>query len=215
MQDETVVIVGGGLAAQRFTETLRAGGFGGPVRMVSEEAIRPYDRPPLSKEVLAGKVEADSIHLRPESWYVDADIELLLGRHAERLDLERRTVVHFALAGEYLEEAPYVGVLFIAGAVGAIYVAIRLWTSRDVVAWGLGALIAAGMFVGFILSRTVGLPSFHEAEWEPSGIVSLTLEGLYLAGMGWWLRAHPRRARAADDAVPRRVGEVLTGWGRE
>ena len=85
--------------------------------------------------------------------------------------------LHLALAPEYLEEEPYVGVLFILGGIAAVAVAVRLWKGRDPLAWLLAALLAAGMAVGFVLSRTVGLPGFHEAEWELSGLVSLVLEG--------------------------------------
>ena len=102
-------------------------------------------------------------------------------------------LIHLALADEYLSEARYLGLLFIAGGVASLYAAVRLWLARDVVAWLLGALVAAGMFVGFILSRTVGLPGFREAEWEPSGIVSLILEAAYLTGMWLWLRRRSRR----------------------
>ena len=49
-----VVIVGGGLAAQRCAETLRKRGYEAPVRIVCAEAEPPYDRPPLSKDVAAG-----------------------------------------------------------------------------------------------------------------------------------------------------------------
>jgi hypothetical protein len=111
-------------------------------------------------------------------------------------------VIHFALASEYLDETTYIGVLFIAGGVAAVYVAARLWISRDLVAWSLGGLLAAGMFVGFILSRTVGLPSFHESEWETSGIAALILEAGYIGVMGWWLSSRVRRARATQDALP-------------
>ncbi len=92
MHDQGVLIVGGGLAAQRFSETLRARGYDGRIRMVSAEALRPYDRPPLSKELLAGDVDPDDVHLRPQGWYAEKDIELLLGRRAERLDADRRVV---------------------------------------------------------------------------------------------------------------------------
>ncbi len=119
-------------------------------------------------------------------------------------------LIHLALAGEYLEEAPYIGVLFIAGGIGAGYVAFRLWSARDLAAWSLGGLISAGMFVGFILSRTVGLPSFHEEEWEASGILSLLLEAFYLGAMAWWLRSQERRTRAAREAVPRSFGRLVT-----
>ena len=56
MNDNGVLIVGGGLAAQRCAETLRRRGYEGPVRMVCAEPDPPYDRPPLSKELLAGTV---------------------------------------------------------------------------------------------------------------------------------------------------------------
>jgi len=89
-------------------------------------------------------------------------------------------VLHLVLAPEYMGEQAYVGVLFILGAIAAIAVAIRLWSHDDGGAWALGSLIAAGMAVGFVLSRTVGLPGFHESEWELSGLVSLALEGGFL-----------------------------------
>jgi hypothetical protein len=85
-------------------------------------------------------------------------------------------VLHLILAPEYLSEQAYVGVLFILGGLAAIAIAARLWMRDDGAAWALGGLVAAGMAVGFVLSRTVGLPGFHESEWELSGIVSVLLE---------------------------------------
>jgi len=90
-------------------------------------------------------------------------------------------LLHLALAPEYLGEQAYVGVLFILGGLTAGALALRLWAREDVRAWTLGALIAAGMAVGFVLSRTVGLPGFHEAEWEGSGLLSLLLEAGFVA----------------------------------
>jgi hypothetical protein len=84
--------------------------------------------------------------------------------------------LHLILAPEYLSEQAYIGVLFILGGLVAIALAVRLWMRDDAAAWALGALVAAGMAVGFVLSRTVGLPGFHESEWELSGIVSVLLE---------------------------------------
>lgn len=76
-----IVIAGGGLAAQRGAEALRSRGYDGPVRMVCAESHRPYDRPPLSKEALLSGAPAD-FSLRPEAWYRDNDVELLLGVRA-------------------------------------------------------------------------------------------------------------------------------------
>jgi len=84
--------------------------------------------------------------------------------------------LHLVLAPEYIGEQAYIGVLFVLGGIAAIAVAARLWSRDDAAAWALGALIAAGMAVGFVLSRTVGLPGFHESEWEISGLVSVVLE---------------------------------------
>jgi NADPH-dependent 2,4-dienoyl-CoA reductase/sulfur reductase-like enzyme len=87
-----VVIVGGGLAAQRCCETLRSRGFRGPIRIVAEEGRRPYDRPPLSKDVLAGKRTTDSLGFRPASWYAEKEVDLLLGDPAVALDPGIKTV---------------------------------------------------------------------------------------------------------------------------
>jgi 3-phenylpropionate/trans-cinnamate dioxygenase ferredoxin reductase component len=74
-----IVIAGGGLAAQKCAETLRSRGYDGPIRMVCAEPVRPYDRPPLSKEALTGEVDPS---LRPADWYADNEVELLLGTTA-------------------------------------------------------------------------------------------------------------------------------------
>jgi len=86
MRDEGVVIVGGGLAAQRCAETLRRRGYEGRVRMVCAEPSPPYDRPPLSKAVLAGETGEDELAYRPAWWYDEKGVELLLGTRATGLD---------------------------------------------------------------------------------------------------------------------------------
>lgn len=82
----THVIVGANLAGGRAAEALRDAGFDGRVVLVGEEPDRPYERPPLSKDVLRGETEPDEIFLRPEDWYRDNDVELRLGVRATSLD---------------------------------------------------------------------------------------------------------------------------------
>src|SRR5436190_758121 len=82
----------------------------------------------------------------------------------------------------------------IVGGLAALYVAVRLWMAPDRFAWTLGAVVSACMFVGFILSRTTGLPGFKEPEWELSGIVSLILEAGFLAAFIAARRAQPAAA---------------------
>ena len=84
-----IVIAGGGLAGQRCAEALRARGYDGAIRMVCAEPVRPYDRPPLSKDALTADDAVDP-SLRPESWYADNDVDLLLGVTA--LGVEGRTL---------------------------------------------------------------------------------------------------------------------------
>ncbi len=86
MKDDGVVIAGGGLAAQRCVEGLRRRGYEGPVRIVCAEPDPPYDRPPLSKEVLAGSAEEEAVAYRPAWWYEERGVELLLDARAERLN---------------------------------------------------------------------------------------------------------------------------------
>ena len=86
MRAAGVVIVGGGLAGQRCAETLRRRGYDDPITMVCGEPVRPYDRPPLSKGVLAGALPGDSVWLRPKDWYADNEVELMLGLMGVRLD---------------------------------------------------------------------------------------------------------------------------------
>ena len=92
MSDNGVVIVGGGLAAQRCAEGLRRRGYEAPVRIVCAEPEAPYDRPPLSKQVLAGGAEEETVGFRPSWWYEEKGIELLLGVRAERLDPAAQTL---------------------------------------------------------------------------------------------------------------------------
>ena len=85
-----VVIAGAGLAAQRCAEALRRGGYAGRVIVVGDEAWAPYDRPPLSKDLLCGALEPVAPLLRTGDWHAANDVELLLGDAACGLDAARR-----------------------------------------------------------------------------------------------------------------------------
>ena len=84
-----LLIVGGGLAAQRCIETLRAAGDDRPVTVVCDEPVRPYDRPPLSKEGLLGPLDPS---FRSDEWYREHGVEMRLGAAAAALDPARRRV---------------------------------------------------------------------------------------------------------------------------
>lgn len=88
--EKGIVIVGGGLAATRTAEQLRRAGYTGPLVIVSDEVHLPYDRPPLSKEVL--RSEIDDVTLKPREFYDEQDITLRLGSAATSLDTAAQTV---------------------------------------------------------------------------------------------------------------------------
>jgi NADPH-dependent 2,4-dienoyl-CoA reductase/sulfur reductase-like enzyme len=85
-----MVIVGGGLAATRTAEQLRRSEYTGPITIVSDEDHLPYDRPPLSKEVL--RAEVDDVTLKPAEFYEENDITVLLGNGARSVDTSAQSV---------------------------------------------------------------------------------------------------------------------------
>ena len=90
---EAFVIVGASLAGAKAAEALRTGGFVGRVVLLGEEAERPYERPPLSKDYLQGKSEKDDIYVHPDGWYAAHDIELRLNDRVAAIDRVAHQVI--------------------------------------------------------------------------------------------------------------------------
>ena len=86
-----IVVVGASLAGLRGIEALRRDGYDGAITLVGAEPHLPYDRPPLSKQVLAGSLEPDQIALRREP-IEDLALDLRLGRRAISLDAQAREI---------------------------------------------------------------------------------------------------------------------------
>ena len=86
---ETVLIAGAGLAGSRCAETLRGAGFDGRIVLAGEEPVPPYERPALSKQLLAG--ERHDVFLRPHGYWEERDIELRLGVRVHAVDMRERT----------------------------------------------------------------------------------------------------------------------------
>jgi apoptosis-inducing factor 3 len=89
---DSVLILGGGAAGQSAAETLRREGYDRPVTIVEAGPDAPYDRPNLSKDYLAGNAPEEWIPLRPESFYSEQNIELVLGRRAISVITDERQV---------------------------------------------------------------------------------------------------------------------------
>jgi 3-phenylpropionate/trans-cinnamate dioxygenase ferredoxin reductase subunit len=92
MTTQTFVIIGGGLAASRAIEGIRETDQDSRIVLVSEEDRIPYERPPLSKDVLMGKKPEQSACTHPPEWYDEQHVDLRLGTAATAIDPARRTV---------------------------------------------------------------------------------------------------------------------------
>lgn len=92
MQRYDVLIVGGGHAGGQAVIALRQGGFAGSIALVSSEPEAPYERPPLSKDYLAGEKTFDRLLLRAETFWSERQIALLLARTVVAVDAEAHTV---------------------------------------------------------------------------------------------------------------------------
>lgn len=106
-----VVVVGAGQAGFQAAASLREAGFGGTLTVVGDEAVAPYQRPPLSKAYLTGKATGETLALRPPGYYADHRIALRLGTRAVALD---RAVRQVALASG--ERLPYDHLILATGA---------------------------------------------------------------------------------------------------
>ena len=102
MTFENVVIVGAGHAGGCAAAALRSAGFGGEITLVGSERHPPYERPPLSKELLGGAIAVEKTYLRPLDWYAASNIALRLDttvlaidRTARRLQLSDKASIPY------------------------------------------------------------------------------------------------------------------------
>lgn len=83
---ESIVVIGAGLAGAKTVERLRGLGYAGSLTLIGDESQAPYERPPLSKEYLAGSVDFADALAHPLEWYRDKDIDLRLTTSVTAID---------------------------------------------------------------------------------------------------------------------------------
>ncbi len=89
---QNIVIIGAGQAGAQAVASLKAEGYAGTITVVGDEAYAPYQRPPLSKAYLMGKLERARLFLKPDSFYRDSGCELILNTSAKAIDRNAKTV---------------------------------------------------------------------------------------------------------------------------
>jgi 3-phenylpropionate/trans-cinnamate dioxygenase ferredoxin reductase component len=92
MTPAPIVVVGGGLAAGTLVTQLRERGHDGEVVLVTDEAHAPYERPPLSKDLLLGKAEPSDAAVHEDAWYAEHDVDLRTSTRATAVDLAEQRV---------------------------------------------------------------------------------------------------------------------------
>ncbi|NML32365.1 FAD-dependent oxidoreductase [Paraburkholderia sp. G-4-1-8] len=105
-----IVVVGASVAGLRAVETLRREGFEGDITLVSGEPHAPYDRPPLSKQILTSEIGPAELQYREIDWFAQQEVTLRLGEHAEQLDVRAKRL---RIGGQWLR---YDGLIVATGA---------------------------------------------------------------------------------------------------
>jgi uncharacterized membrane protein YfcA len=111
-------------------------------------------------------------------------------------------LIHLVEAPEYYSEAAYLGMLFIANALGA---AVSMWGIYRQMAWGwaLGVVVAGGAVIAYFISRTVGLPGFTGAPWfESMDVLSLVVEIAFVVIAVYVLFDRPLARRSHPGRLP-------------
>jgi 3-phenylpropionate/trans-cinnamate dioxygenase ferredoxin reductase subunit len=85
-----VLLIGGGVASVRCARTLRREGFDGRITLVGDEPTLPYNRPPLSKELLRDDLPDDLVLAEPQRWYERRGVDLITDRRVAGVDLDER-----------------------------------------------------------------------------------------------------------------------------
>jgi hypothetical protein len=90
-------------------------------------------------------------------------------------------IIHIYMFPGEFTEAPYLGLMFVAAFLLSVVAAVGIYRKQPLWGWSLGALIAVGSLVGYLLSRTVGLPVSGIEAWGPFiGYLSLVVEVFFI-----------------------------------
>jgi NADPH-dependent 2,4-dienoyl-CoA reductase/sulfur reductase-like enzyme len=163
MTDAPLLIVGASMAGLRTAEGARRAGYTGPITFLGAEAHAPYNRPPLSKELLQTEGQGHADVAFPIRSALEEGVEWVLGRAAASLDVERRVVVD-----ETGQEHPYSALVIATGlrpkplpidahGLGGIHVLRTLDDAvalREVLRPGANVVILGSGFVGCEIAAT-------------------------------------------------------------
>lgn len=88
----TVIVIGAGQAGLQTIMSLRQNGYDGGITLIGDEAFLPYQRPPLSKAYLSGKMERERLFLKPDNFFAENDVDVKLNSSVTEIDRTAKTV---------------------------------------------------------------------------------------------------------------------------
>ncbi len=154
---EKIVVIGAGQAGASCVAKLRSEGFTGAITLIGEEHAPPYQRPPLSKAYLLGEMALERLYLRPESYYAENGIDLMLDTTVQAIDRADRKVIASGHAISYDALVLTTGSVprrlpgRIGGELGGVHVVRTLNDVDEMapeIAEGRRALIVGGGYIG-------------------------------------------------------------------
>ncbi len=209
-----VVIVGGGLAGAKTAQALRDEGFTGSVTILAAEHELPYERPPLSKDYLAGEAEFDDALVAPADWYAEHDVEVRMGTEAVAI---RRDTTEVELADG--ERVGYDALVLATGsepvvpplpnAADALYLRTRADADAIKATFGEGKrlVVVGGGWIGLEVAaaaRKAGtaVVLLESAEFPLLGVLGREMGTVF---------ADLHAANGVDVRTGTKVGEILPG----
>lgn len=190
-----VVILGAGQAGLQAALSLREEGFDGTIQMIGDEAVLPYQRPPLSKGFLLGAVTEDALVLRPQAMLDRTDIRLAAGVAATRIDRAARRV--------HLADGRSCGYEHLVIATGS---RVRSWTGQG------------GELAGVATLRTLADARALGALLEAAGdvvVIGAGFIGLEFAAVAAKRGKQVHVVEAADRVMARAVTPPISAFFRE
>lgn len=224
----SVVIIGGGQAGYQVAASLRQEGFAGRITMIGEEADVPYQRPPLSKAYLLGKIGTQALRFRPPEFFDEQRIERLhdraigIDRATHHVHLESGATLpydHLVLATGARNRVPAVPGIELQGVFG-----LRTLGDADALAPGLAdirnaVVIGAGFigleFAAVAAAKGVAVHVLEIGERPMARAISRPMSDLFTAGhAGWGVKLDFRQGLARIVGDGGKVTGVETADGR-
>ncbi|MGR9092498.1 MAG: FAD-dependent oxidoreductase, partial [Gammaproteobacteria bacterium] len=92
MAEQPIIVIGAGQAGLQVADSLRRGGYAGPLTLIGDEPSLPYQRPPLSKQYLGDDMAAERLLFRPADYYSKQAIDVITDVAVDAIDVDGKSI---------------------------------------------------------------------------------------------------------------------------